>query len=188
MPAQELERSLDCEHIAPDAAQALRKVYTAMHEMEPEGGRYIAQWARILMRPNLRHIEQACDSLEQSVMGDGAEATLPPEDQIRGAPPDSLWRLLLVALQTGLWLSSSPLLLDNCIKGGRPRKSGVKCTQGMSQALCCFHHERGCKKNAIDIGVLGLAACPCWHGALIIKSCWRQSAGGCVTLWGMLEV
>ena len=86
MPAQELERSLDCEHIAPDAAQALRKVYTAMHEMEPEGGRYIAQWARILMRPNLRHIEQACDSLEQSVMGDGAEAELPPEPQIRGAP------------------------------------------------------------------------------------------------------
>ena len=82
--AQELERSLDCEHIAPDAAQALRKVYTAMHEMEPEGGRYIAQWARILMRPNLRHIEQACDSLEQSVMGDGAEAELPPENQIRG--------------------------------------------------------------------------------------------------------
>ena len=84
VPAQELERSLDCEHIAPDSAQALRKVYTAMHEMEPEGGRYIAQWARILMRPNLRHIEQACDSLEQSVMGDSAEATLPPESQIRG--------------------------------------------------------------------------------------------------------
>ena len=87
MPAQELERSLDCEHIAPDAAQALRKVYAAMHEMEPEGGRYIAQWARILMRPNLRHIEQACDSLEQSVMGDGAEAELPPEPQIRGTRP-----------------------------------------------------------------------------------------------------
>ena len=102
MPVQELERSLDCEHIAPDAAQALRKVYAAMHEMEPEGGRYIAQWARILMRPNLRHIEQACDSLEQSVMGDGAEAELPPEPQIRG----------VIDILTGACVPDRPMALQ----------------------------------------------------------------------------
>ena len=112
---QELERSLDCEHIAPDAAQALRKVYTAMHEMEPEGGRYIAQWARILMRPNLRHIEQACDSLEQSVMGDSAEATLPPESQIRGALNiPSVTATWGYTRQTGLRLCSGPSIRRSC--------------------------------------------------------------------------
>ena len=82
-----------------------------MHEMEPEGGRYIAQWARILMRPNLRHIEQACDSLEQSVMGDGAEAELPPEPQIRGA----LWAPFLCLLPGAA--TDRPLALQQPVRG-----------------------------------------------------------------------
>lgn len=131
-----------------------------MHEMEPEGGRYIAQWARILMRPNLRHIEQACDSLEQSVMGDGAEATLPPESQIRGAPPDPLWRRLSWALQTGLWLCSSlsmnAAVEGCCIKGGLPRYFGVKCAQGMSDPLCCLHCEGAYGTDSINVMLMRL--------------------------------
>ena len=36
---QEVEKSLDCPQIAPDAAVALNKIYSTLHEMEPEGGR-----------------------------------------------------------------------------------------------------------------------------------------------------
>ncbi len=81
-----MEKALDCPHIAADAALALNKVYSGLHEMEPEGGRYLIRWARILMRPSLLHIEQTCEALEQALMGDTSEAVLPPEDRMRGAP------------------------------------------------------------------------------------------------------
>lgn len=66
---------------------ALNKIYSTLHEMEPEGGRHLIHWARILMKPGLVHIEQACDSLEQAVMGDTSEAALPDEAKIRGDFP-----------------------------------------------------------------------------------------------------
>ena len=52
--------------------------------MEPEGGRYLIRWAKILMRPSLLHIEQTCEALEQAIMGDTSEAVLPPEARMRG--------------------------------------------------------------------------------------------------------
>lgn len=83
---QEVEKALDCPHIAADAALALNRVYSGLHEMEPEGGRYLIRWARILMRPSLLHIEQTCEALEQALMGDTSEAVLPPEARMRGEP------------------------------------------------------------------------------------------------------
>ena len=81
---QEVERALDCPHIAADAALALNKVYSGLHEMEPEGGRYLIRWSKILMKPSLRHIEQTCEALEQAIMGDTSDAVLPPEPRMRG--------------------------------------------------------------------------------------------------------
>ncbi|CAL5229598.1 g12956 [Coccomyxa viridis] len=80
---EEVEKALDCPHIAADAALALNRVYSGLHEMEPEGGRYLMRWARILMRPSLLHIEQTCEALEQALMGDTSEAVLPPEARMR---------------------------------------------------------------------------------------------------------
>ena len=79
-----METALDCPHIAADAALALNRVYSGLHEMEPEGGRYLIRWTRILMKPGLRHIEQACEALEQAIMGDTSESALAPEDRMRG--------------------------------------------------------------------------------------------------------
>ena len=81
---QEVERALDCPHIAADAAQALNKVYSTLHEMEPAGGQYLIRWAHILLKPGLRHVEQGCEALEQALTGDTSEAPLPPEDRITG--------------------------------------------------------------------------------------------------------
>ena len=85
---QEVEKALDCPHIAADAALALNKVYSGLHEMEPEGGRYLIRWARILMKPSLLHIEQTCEALEQAIMGDTSDAVLAPEDRMRGEWPE----------------------------------------------------------------------------------------------------
>lgn len=82
-----MEKALDCPHIAADAALALNKVYSGLHEMEPEGGRYLIRWARILMKPSLLHIEQTCEALEQAIMGDTSDAVLAPEDRMRGEWP-----------------------------------------------------------------------------------------------------
>ena len=75
---------MDCPHIAADAALALNKIYSSLHEMEPEGGLYLIHWSKILMRPGLRHIEQACEALERAIMGANSESMLPYEEKMRG--------------------------------------------------------------------------------------------------------
>ena len=81
---QELEDSLACVHTATDAATALNKIYTSMHEKSPEGGLFLKRWAKVLLRPELRHIESACDALEQAILGH-AGAPLPSNEEIARA-------------------------------------------------------------------------------------------------------
>ncbi|CAL8469470.1 g9011 [Coccomyxa elongata] len=78
--AQELEDSLSCVHTATDAATALNKIYTTMQEKAPEGGLFLKRWAKVLLRPELRHIESACDALEQALLGQAGAPT--PTDKV----------------------------------------------------------------------------------------------------------
>ncbi len=57
--AQELEESLGCVHTASDAALALNRIYSTMQERAPAGGRFLRRWARVLLRPEVRHVEPA---------------------------------------------------------------------------------------------------------------------------------
>ena len=50
-----------------------------------QGGKFLRRWARILLRPEIRQVEAACDALEQVLLGRRDEAPLPQEPQIRGA-------------------------------------------------------------------------------------------------------
>lgn len=81
---QELEDSLACVHTATDAATALNKIYTTMQEKAPEGGLFLKRWAKVLLRPELRHIESACDVLEQALLGQ-AGAPIPPDEDVARA-------------------------------------------------------------------------------------------------------
>ncbi|KAK9908411.1 hypothetical protein WJX75_007517 [Coccomyxa subellipsoidea] len=79
--AQELEDSLACPHTATDAATALNKIYSTMQEKAPEGGLFLKRWARVLLRPELRHVESACDALEQALVGQ-SKSPIPPDEDI----------------------------------------------------------------------------------------------------------
>ena len=81
---QELEESLGCKHTAMDAVLALNRIYGTMQERAPQGGRFLRRWARVLLRPNIRHVEAACEALEQALLGD-PETAIPGEDHIQGA-------------------------------------------------------------------------------------------------------
>ena len=81
--SQELEDSLACQHTAMDAALALNRIYGTMQERAPQGGRFLRRWARVLLRPEIRHVEAACEALEQALLGDPDEA-IPSEGQIQG--------------------------------------------------------------------------------------------------------
>ncbi len=80
---QELEDSLACIHTATDAATALNRIYSTMQEKAPEGGLFLKRWARVLLRPELRHVESACDALEQALLGRPADP-VPPDADIAG--------------------------------------------------------------------------------------------------------
>ena len=81
--SQELEDSLACPHTATDAATALNKIYSTMQEKAPEGGLFLKRWARVLLRPELRHVESACDALEQALVGQ-SKSPIPPDEDIAG--------------------------------------------------------------------------------------------------------
>ncbi|BDA47605.1 probable protein O-mannosyl-transferase TMTC4 [Coccomyxa sp. Obi] len=72
--AQELEASLACPQTATKAATALAEVYSALHAAAPHGGYFLKRWARVLLRPELRHAEPACDALESALLDPEASA------------------------------------------------------------------------------------------------------------------
>ena len=86
---QELEDSLACPQTATKAATALADVYSALHGAAPQGGYFLKRWARVLLRPELRHIEAACDALESAVVG--PEAAAPAWEDIQGVHAPS-WK------------------------------------------------------------------------------------------------
>ncbi|CAL8471954.1 g11496 [Coccomyxa elongata] len=79
--AQELEDSLACPQTATKAATALADVYSALHAAAPHGGYFLKRWARVLLRPELRHAEAACDALESALLG--PEVAAPAWDNIQ---------------------------------------------------------------------------------------------------------
>lgn len=79
---------------------ALADVYSALHAAAPHGGYFLRRWARVLLRPELRHAEAACDALESALLG--PEAGAPAWDDIQGAcvPETSKSRVLNCPGQT----------------------------------------------------------------------------------------
>jgi len=57
-----------------------------MQEKSPQGGLFLKRWARVLLRPELRHIEAACDALEQALIGRESDP-VPADDEIACTAP-----------------------------------------------------------------------------------------------------
>lgn len=66
-----------CQYTAADAVLALNKIYMTMHEKSPQGGRFMMRWARVLLRPELRQPQMACDVLESVLHGEPGDPVLP---------------------------------------------------------------------------------------------------------------
>lgn len=60
-----------------------------MQEKSPQGGLFLKRWARVLLRPELRHIEPACDALEQALIGRVSDP-VPADEDIACSGPQKL--------------------------------------------------------------------------------------------------
>ncbi len=55
-----------------------------MHEKSPQGGRFMKRWGRVLLRPEMRQPQMACDVLESILHGDPGDP-VPPAKEIQCA-------------------------------------------------------------------------------------------------------
>ena len=62
---QELENALSCKYVAANAVSALQQVYQLMGSNAREKATSLQAWARILLKPELRRVVEACQLLEQ---------------------------------------------------------------------------------------------------------------------------
>ena len=62
---QELENALSCKYVASNAVNALQQVYQLLGSNPQEKERSLQSWARILLKPELGRIVEACQLLEQ---------------------------------------------------------------------------------------------------------------------------
>ena len=62
---QELEKALGCKYVAANAVTALQQVYQLMGNSPGEKGAALQSWARILLKPELGRVVEACQILEQ---------------------------------------------------------------------------------------------------------------------------
>ena len=65
MRVQELENALSCKYVASNAVSALQQVYQLMGSNSREKATSLQSWARILLKPELGRIVEACQLLEQ---------------------------------------------------------------------------------------------------------------------------
>ncbi len=62
---QELEKALRCKYVAANALNALQQVYQLMGSEAKEKAASHQAWARILLKPELGRVVEACQLLEQ---------------------------------------------------------------------------------------------------------------------------
>ncbi len=62
---QELEKALRCKYVAANALNALQQVYQLMGSEATEKAASHQAWARILLKPELGRVVEACQLLEQ---------------------------------------------------------------------------------------------------------------------------
>jgi len=62
---QELEKALRCKYVAVNALNALQQVYQLMGSEAKEKAASHQAWARILLKPELGRVVEACQLLEQ---------------------------------------------------------------------------------------------------------------------------
>ena len=62
---QELEKALSCKYVASNAVTALQQVYQLSASRPGQKGRALQAWARILVKPELGRVTEACHLLEQ---------------------------------------------------------------------------------------------------------------------------
>ena len=62
---QELEKALSCKYVASNAVTALQQVYQLMANTPQQKGSALQAWARILLKPQLGRVVEACQLLEQ---------------------------------------------------------------------------------------------------------------------------
>ena len=62
---QELEKALRCKYVAANALNALQQVYQLMGSEVKEKAASHQAWARILLKPELGRVVEACQLLEQ---------------------------------------------------------------------------------------------------------------------------
>ena len=63
--AQELEKALGCKYVASNAVTALQQVYQLLGNDPKEKAASLQAWARILLKPELGRVVEACQLLEQ---------------------------------------------------------------------------------------------------------------------------
>lgn len=62
---QELEKALSCKYVASNAVTALQQVYQVSGNRAGQKGWALQAWARILLKPELGRVTEACHLLEQ---------------------------------------------------------------------------------------------------------------------------
>ena len=65
MSVQELEKALGCKYVASNAVTALQQVYQLLGNDPKEKATSLQAWARILLKPELGRVVEACQLLEQ---------------------------------------------------------------------------------------------------------------------------
>lgn len=66
---QELEAAVSCKYVAANAVNALQQVYQVLSNTSPSERATAQQaWARILLKPELRRVAEACHILEQTAL------------------------------------------------------------------------------------------------------------------------
>lgn len=62
---QELEKALSCKYVASNAVTALQQVYQVSANRPGQKAKSLQAWARILLKPELGRVTEACQLLEQ---------------------------------------------------------------------------------------------------------------------------
>lgn len=66
---QELERALSCKYVASNAVTALHQVYQVSANRPGQKAKALQAWARILLKPELGRVTEACHLLEEVALG-----------------------------------------------------------------------------------------------------------------------
>lgn len=62
---QELEKAVSCKYVASNAVTALQQVYQMTANRPGQKAKALQAWARILMKPELGRVGEACQLMEQ---------------------------------------------------------------------------------------------------------------------------